>query len=276
MTPASAAIARVEERVRSYHATRALVALSGGVDSSVVLAVAARGLGRARVTAVTAVSPSYPAGELEAAALVATVVGVEHRVVETAEVAREAYARNDGLRCFHCKTELYATLGRMAPSGDRPGIALLAGANADDEGDYRPGLRAGELRGVRNPLLEEGIAKPMVRAMARHLALPVADKPTLACLSSRVAFGVRITPGLLARVDAAERLVRAMGFEQVRVRHHGLRATIEVPTPEVARLMAAPGLSALLEGLRALGWREVSVDPDGYRSGRMNATLVEF
>src|SRR5207245_1326632 len=147
--------------------------------------------------------------EAVAAARVAAMVGVEHRVVETAEVAREAYARNDGLRCFHCKTELYATLGRLAPTGGRPGVTLLAGANADDEGDYRPGLRAGELRGVRNPLLEEEIAKPMVRAMARHLALPVADKPALACLSSRVAFGMRITPALLARVDAAERRVRA-------------------------------------------------------------------
>ena len=276
MTQASAAIDRVEARVRSYRATRALVALSGGVDSSVVLAVAARALDRARVTAVTAVSPSYPAGELEAAALVATVVGVDHRVVKTAEVAREAYARNDGLRCFHCKTELYATLGRLAPSSDHPGMTLLAGANADDEGDYRPGLRAGELRGVRNPLLEERIAKPMVRAMARHLALPVADKPALACLSSRVAFGVRITPALLARVDAAERRVRALGFEQVRVRHYGQRATIEVLTPDVPRLLAEPRLSALLAELRALGWREVSVDPDGYRSGRMNATLAEF
>src|SRR5439155_2397336 len=215
---------RLEARVRSYGASEALVAVSGGVDSAVVLAVAARVIERSRVTAVTAISPSYPAGELQAAWDVASFVGVEHRTVETGEVDRPDYARNDALRCFHCKTELYTVMGRLASLHRGPGVAILAGANADDRTDFRPGLRAAEQFGVRNPLLEEAVGKREVRAVARHLGLLVADKPALACLSSRVAFGVPITPDLLSRIDRAEQAVRRLGFEQVRVRHLGDRA----------------------------------------------------
>lgn len=261
--------ALVEQRIRSYGGRRGVVAFSGGVDSSTVLALAARALGPTSVTAVTAVSPSYPAGELEQAAAAAARIGVEHRVIETGEVDREAYARNDGDRCFHCKTELYATIKRLAlTSEDR---IVLAGANADDTGDFRPGLRAGRERGVRNPLLEEGLSKQQVRAIARVLELPVADKPALACLSSRVAFGVRITPNLLGRIDRAEQAVRALGFEPVRVRHYGDRASIEVD--DVERLLAHPELPGLRAHFEAMGWRRVDVDPHGYRSGSMNATL---
>lgn len=275
MTIAPRSLARrVEDRIRGYARPTALVALSGGADSSVVLALAARALGSDAVTAVTAVSPSYPAGELEGAREVAAFVGTGFRVVRTGEVDREAYARNDGLRCFHCKTELYGVLRRLS-AGEAGGEAvLLSGANADDRLDVRPGLMAGVGMGVKNPLLEEGIGKEDVRGMARMLHLSVAEKPALACLSSRVAFGLRITSNLLGRIDRAEGAVRALGFATVRVRHLGEVASIEVPAADVARLMAHPQLPAIEQTLRDLGWSRVEIDPRGYRQGSMNATLI--
>lgn len=279
MGPA-AALSRLEARVRSYGAARALVAFSGGVDSSVVLAVAARTLGRDAVTAVTAVSPSYPSEELRGAEAAAASIGSSLRTVRTHEVEDPAYARNDALRCFHCKHELYTVLQRLAREAPAEPASLstivLAGANADDRADFRPGLRASEAFGVRNPLLEEGLGKATVRAVARLLRLATADKPAMACLSSRVAFGVPIAPDLLARIDAAERRVRAMGFAHVRVRHHGDRAVLEVEPASVARLRAHPERTRLIDDLRALGWNDVVIDPAGYRAGSMNATLVEL
>jgi uncharacterized protein len=267
------AIARLDRRVRSYGAARAVVAFSGGVDSALVLAVAARALGAEAVTAVTAVSASYPAGELEQARTVAAGLGVKHRTVHTGEVQREAYARNDGDRCFHCKMELYATLRRLTAEQRRPATVMMAGANADDARDFRPGLRAARQQGIRNPLLEEGLGKIAVRGAARVLGLGVADKPALACLSSRVAFGVRIDAGLLGRIDRAERAVRGLGFEAVRVRHFGRTASIEVEGGDVSRLLRHPSLDGLLGELKEMGWDEVTVHPDGYRMGRMNETL---
>ena len=272
---AEGAVARLEGAIRAYAAGRAAVAFSGGVDSSVVVAVAARALGPERVIAVTAVSPSYPAGELEAARELATSLGVAHRTVATHEVERDAYARNDSMRCFHCKTELYATLGKLVSSHAAGAAVVLAGANADDVNDFRPGLEAARQRGVRNPLLEEGVGKPLVRAIARWLGLAVADKPALACLSSRVAYGIAITPELLARIDRAEHAVRSLGFGVVRVRNLGETATIEVAREDVPRLVADVRLPELLDTLRSLGWREVSVDQEGYRTGALNRFLPD-
>jgi uncharacterized protein len=265
---------RLEAAVVAYEATSAVVALSGGVDSSVVTAVAASALGAGRVVAVTALSPSYPAGELDSAREVAAVLGVEHQTIATGEVEREAYARNDGLRCYHCKMELYTALSRIASQYGGPDAVVLGGANADDVGDLRPGLVAGRQRGVRNPLLERGVGKEQVRSLARELGLPVAEKPAMACLSSRVAFGVRISPDLLARIDRAEHAVRALGFGTVRVRHFGQRAAIEVDVQDLGRLQSHPDLASLLARVRAMGWAEVEVDPHGYRQGSMNATLT--
>jgi uncharacterized protein len=261
-------VEQLESRIAGYARSRAVVAFSGGVDSGVVTALAARTLGAANVVAITAISPSLPAGELDVARETAAALSVSHRVVKTREVDREAYARNDAMRCYHCKAELYGVLRRVAAEGG--GSVLLAGANADDRLDVRPGLLAAEQQGVRNPLLEEGVGKARVRAIATHLGLAVADKPALACLSSRVAFGVRITPPLLARIDRAEQAVRALGFEAVRVRHFGDRASVEVAPEEVGRLLEDPSLPGLIEALRALGWRQVEVERTGYRQGRMN------
>jgi uncharacterized protein len=266
----SAAIEDLQRRIRGYSG-RGLVAFSGGVDSSVVLALATGALGARAVEAVTAISPSYPAGELEVAARTAARLGVAHRTVRTFEVEREPYARNDALRCYHCKAELYAALGRIARGAGR-GTAVLAGANVDDLADVRPGLWAGERAGIRNPLLEGGIGKATVRAVARVLGLDVADKPALACLSSRVEPGLRITPELLERIDAAEQAVRALGFELVRVRHRGHLATIEVEHSRVDTLLGHPGLGDAVGAIGELGWAEVRVDPAGYRQG--NATPV--
>jgi pyridinium-3,5-biscarboxylic acid mononucleotide sulfurtransferase len=264
---------QVESRIKEYGAPRATVAFSGGVDSSVVLALAARALGRQSVTAVTAISPSYPAGELESAAEVARGVGVPFRTIQTEEVDREAYARNDGMRCFHCKTELYSMLARLAADADGSRV-VMAGANADDTEDFRPGLLAAEQFGVRNPLLEAGIGKKEVRDMARTLGLPTADKPALACLSSRVAFGIRISPVLLGRIDRAEQMIRSLGFDQVRVRHLGETASVEVPAKQVRRLHGHRDWPGVIGRLRGLGWRDVQIDPVGYRQGSLNATMT--
>jgi pyridinium-3,5-biscarboxylic acid mononucleotide sulfurtransferase len=261
----AAMIHDLEDRIRGYSG-RALVAFSGGVDSSVVLAIAARALGPDRVEAVTAISPSYPAGEMQVAAETASDLGVAHRSVWTHEVEREAYASNDELRCYHCKAELYGVLGRLVRTAI-PDTAVLAGANADDLDEFRPGIWAGERAGIRNPLLEASVGKQTVRSIARTLGLRVSDKPALACLSSRVELGIRISPGLLARIDEAEAIVRALGFEVVRVRHRGASATIEVPAAEVDRLLAHPERDAALRALAGLGWDDVAVDSNGYRPG---------
>jgi uncharacterized protein len=267
-------IERLESTISGYRAPRALVAFSGGVDSATTLALGARALGREAVTAVTAVSPSYATGELDAARDLAMLIGVEHRTIDTGEVEREAYARNDGMRCFHCKAELYTVLARLVSETAREGTVVMAGANADDKNEFRPGLLAADRFGARNPLLEVGVGKREVRAIARRLGLTVSEKPALACLSSRVAFGIRITPDLLARIDRAEAMVRSLGFETVRVRHRGDVATIEVEPADVRRLEAHSGLSSLLADLRDLGWREAKVDPAGYLAGSMNSTLL--
>jgi uncharacterized protein len=266
-------IQRVEDRIRGYARPAALVAFSGGVDSAVVLALAARTLGHHSVTAITAISPSYPAGELEQAEAVARVIGVQHRTVATDEVANDAYARNDALRCFHCKGELYRVLRRLAAEAVGPDVVILAGANADDATEFRPGLLAAERDGVRNPLLEERIGKPLVRSIARQLGLVVADKPALACLSSRVAYGIRVTPDLLARIDQAEAGLRDLGYRDVRARHLGDALAIQVPAPDIESLLAHPGLPALIGRLHDLGWLHVTIDPEGLRHGSMNAGL---
>lgn len=272
---ARAFVHRLEARIRGYAAPEAIVAFSGGVDSATVLALSARVLGSSAVTAVTAISPSYPEGELALARQVAHSLRVEHRSIATRELALDAYARNDPMRCFHCKTVLYATLQRLVAKlgPENPRAVILAGTNLDDATEFRPGRRAGYRFSVRNPLLEEGVGKDGVRMIARYLGLAVAEKAALACLSSRVAYGIRLTPALLTRIDRAEQEVRALGYPGVRVRHFGDRAVVEVQREDVARLTGDPRLGWLTDRLLELGWADVSIDPLGYRPGRMNDLL---
>jgi pyridinium-3,5-biscarboxylic acid mononucleotide sulfurtransferase len=245
----------------------AVVAFSGGTDSGLVAAVAVGALGD-RALAVTAVSPSLPPGELAEARAVAREIGIRHRSVRTHEVEKEAYLANGLDRCFHCKSELYGVLARVAEDEGLP--ALVSGTNIDDLGDYRPGLRAARDRAVRHPLVEAGMTKADVREAARALGLPTWDKPASACLSSRIAFGVRITVEELSRVGRAERALKELGFRQVRVRVHGDLARVEVELSDVPRLAEPAVRDLVVAALKGLGYRFVTLDLEGFRSGSMN------
>jgi len=244
-----------------------VVAYSGGIDSTVVAAVAARALG-GRAIAVTAVSPSLPPGEAGEARRLAARLGIRHRIVRTHEVERPDYLANGLDRCYHCKTELYDVLARVAEEGDYP--VVVSGANLDDLGDFRPGLTAAAEHGVRHPLVETGMTKSDVRDAARELAIPTWDKPASACLASRIPFGVTITVEELSRVGRAERAVKDLGFHQCRVRAHGDVARIEVDAADVARLAEPEVRERVIEALHALGYRYVTLDLEGFRSGSMN------
>jgi uncharacterized protein len=247
-----------------------IVAFSGGVDSALVAAVASRELGD-RALAVTAVSPSLPPGELEAARETAGAAGIRHRTVRTAEVDKEAYRANGTDRCYHCKTELYGVLGDLAR---RDGYAVVvSGANADDLGDFRPGLRAASEHEVRHPLVEAGLGKDDVRELSRELGLPTWDKPASACLSSRFAFGVRIGVEELSKVGRAERAIKELGFRQVRVRVHGDVARVEVEQDDIQRLVEQR--QAVTAALKNLGYRFVTIDLEGFRSGSMNPPAAD-
>ncbi len=248
----------------------AIVAFSGGVDSSLVAALAARALGE-RALAVTAVSPALATGELDGARGVAAAVGIAHRTITTDELARPEYRRNDRFRCYHCKTELYDRLQAVAAA---EGYAtVLSGANADDAGDWRPGLRAAAEHGVRHPLLEAGVGKQEVRALARELAVPSADKPASPCLASRLPYGTPVTPRALAQVDRAERAVRALGFGVLRVRHFGGLGRVELDAEELPRALARP--APVIAAVRGAGYRRAEISERPFRSGSLNGLAVQ-
>jgi uncharacterized protein len=248
-----------------------VVAYSGGADSTLVAAVAARTLGD-RAVAVTAASPSLPPGELSEARRVAHLIGVRHRTVRTYETEKPEYLANGPERCYQCRTELYDVLAMVAEeAGD---AVVVSGTNIDDLADHRPGLRAADERGVRHPLVETGFSKADVREAARTLNLPTWDKPASPCLSSRIAHGVRITVGDLARVGRAERLLKQLGFGQCRVRVHGEIVRIEVEPEDVPRLADPPVRSRVVKALKGLGYRYVTLDLEGFRSGSMNPEVA--
>ncbi|HET8526582.1 MAG TPA: ATP-dependent sacrificial sulfur transferase LarE [Actinomycetota bacterium] len=246
----------------------AVVAFSGGVDSSVVAAAAHRALGE-RAVAITAVSPSLAEGELDGARRVAEAIGIRHETIATRELDREGYRVNDRDRCFHCKTELYGRLVEVARS--RGSDAVYSGTNADDLGDWRPGLRAASDFGVRHPLLELGIGKASTRAIARALGLPSADKPAAPCLASRVPYGTVVDAGTLAQIDRAERGVRALGFEIVRVRHFGDEGRVEIGDDELIRALVEPARTAILRAVTNAGYATATIDERPFRSGSLNA-----
>lgn len=257
------------DRIRGYGS--AAVALSGGVDSVVVASAAWRALGD-RAVAVTGVSPSLAEGELEHARKLTRLIGIPHYEIPTDELLQPAYVRNQGDRCFHCKTELYS---RMRPLAQRLNIqTLVSGTNADDLGDYRPGLQAAEDLRVESPLADCGFGKHVVRALAQHWQLPVWDKPAAPCLSSRVAYGEEVTPERLQMIDRAEQFLRASGLGSVRVRYHrGALARIEVDPDQLHQLCQSEFRQALVVELRGLGFRFVTFDLEGFRSGNLNSLL---
>ena len=244
-----------------------LVAYSGGVDSTLLLKLAMDELGD-RAVAVLASSPAYPESEQDAARSLARSMGAHLVEVTTSEVELEAYARNNPDRCFHCREELFDTL---APVQLELGLAHLAyGATADDAGDHRPGHASAVRRGVRFPLLEAGLAKSEIRASARALGLPNWNKASFACLSSRIPHGTPVTVAALRQIEAAEDALKALGFGQVRVRHHGDVARIEVDEQEIPRLVAER--ESVASAVRAAGYKFVSADLEGYSTGHLNRT----
>ena len=244
------------------------VAFSGGIDSTVVVAAAFRALGT-RAIAVTADSPSVPRRELEDARRLASLIGIRHEIIRTQEFANPDYQRNDGSRCYHCKSELYdQILARLPALGVR---IVCSGANLDDLGDYRPGLTAAAERNIRHPLQEAKFTKTMVRELAREWQLPTWDKPASPCLSSRLAPGMSVTSERTARIEAAEEYLKQLGLRDCRVRlHEGELARIEVPLSEITRLADANVRAGLAETFRKLGFRFVTLDLEGFRSGSMN------
>ncbi|MGE3242710.1 MAG: ATP-dependent sacrificial sulfur transferase LarE [Pirellulales bacterium] len=248
-----------------------VVAYTGGVDSAVVAKAAQIALGNHAV-AVTGVSASLAEGELESAAALAREIGIRHLPLNTDELSSAAYTANAPNRCFHCKTELYTQLTSLA---DSLGVKHVAsGTNLDDLGDYRPGLAAAASYGVRQPLVDCGIAKADVRALAAAWQLPVAEKPASPCLSSRIAYGQSVTPERLRMIDRAEQSIRALGINVCRVRYReGDVASIEVPLEAIERLEQPRLLGALREEFLRLGFREVVIDPAGFRSGSLNESL---
>ena len=247
----------------------ALVAFSGGVDSSLALAVAARALPKGRVLAVTSNNETYLPSELDLARDFAESLGVEHLVVNTRELDDPNYASNPTNRCYFCKSTLYSDLARLAE--ERGYACVVDGANKDDEGDYRPGRKAAKELGVVSVLSEAKVTKAEVRALAKHLGLPSWDKPALACLSSRFPYGQEITPQKLAQVARAEEFLREQGFRQVRLRHHGEIARLEVGPEELERAFTMR--EEICAELLDAGFLYVTLDLAGYRPGSLNATL---
>ena len=260
-------LAELEAMVVPYGS--ALVAFSGGVDSSLALAVAARALPEGKVLAVTSNNETYLPSELDLARGFADSLGVEHLVVDTRELDNPDYAKNPTNRCYFCKSTLYSDLEALAK--ERGYACVIDGANKDDEGDYRPGRKAARELGVLSILSEAGVTKEEVRELAKHLGLPSWDKPALACLSSRFPYGQEITPEKLRQVTHAEEFLRAEGFRQVRVRHHGEIARLEVGPQELER--AFEMREEISAELKEAGFLYVTLDLAGYKSGSLNAAL---
>jgi uncharacterized protein len=260
--------AALENRLRD--AGRVIVAFSGGADSSYLAYAAHRALGEDAL-AVTAISPSYPAIHRKMADRVVEHVGIRHRYVNTAEMEREGYRANRSDRCYFCKTELFEVLGRLREEVGFDSVAY--GLNADDRHDFRPGHRAAEEHRVLAPLLDVGFSKVEIRVLSRAAGLPTADLPASACLASRLPYGMEVTSERLRQVEEGEERLRALGFRQLRLRHHAEIARVEIDPSELPRALDPAMAKAIVAAIKPLGFRFVSLDLEGYRSGALNEVL---
>jgi uncharacterized protein len=242
----------------------AVVAFSGGVDSSLVAAASVRVLGD-RALAVIAVSPALATGELDGARVVAAAVGIRHRAITTDELAREGYRRNGPDRCYHCKSELYDRLSALAAAEGY--AAMFSGANVDDLGDWRPGLRAAAEHDVRHPLVETGFRKSDVRRVAAELRIPSADKPAMPCLASRLPYGTTVDPDALAEIDRAETALRALGYRDLRVRHLGHLGRVELAERDLAMIRTDADREAVIRAVTSGGFVDAEIDDEPLRSG---------
>jgi uncharacterized protein len=249
---------------------KVVVAYSGGTDSTLLLKVAHDELGDSAI-AITAVSPSTSSDELESATTMVQEIGAQHLLVASDELDNPNYVANSPERCYHCK---HLSFGRLVELAREKGFTYVAdGSNIDDLGDHRPGMRASRELGVRSPLIEAGLGKADIRALSRHLGLPTWNKPSGACLASRIPYGTPITPQRLRQIDHAEQFLHSLGISQVRVRLHGDVARIEVETHSLPLLL--DNRSAIVRQLRGLGFSYVTADLEGYRTGSLNETLTD-
>jgi uncharacterized protein len=262
-----AKLAACREHLRTLE--RIVVAYSGGVDSTLLLALAVRTLGSDNVLAAVGISPSLPDRELQDGRTLAAQIGAQLVEIQTAELDDPNYAANPERRCFFCKSELFTLLRQAA---DQRGFDVVAsGANFDDTGDFRPGLEAGAKLGVVNPLMDAGLTKPEIRTISKAIGLTTWDKPAMACLASRIPYGQSVSSEKLNRIEQAEYVLKDLGFVQCRVRDHDTIARIEVPATDISK--AAELRETLTAKLKDLGYAYVTLDLQGFRSGSMNETI---
>jgi uncharacterized protein len=252
---------------------KVVIAYSGGVDSTLLLKVAVDTLGSDNVLACLGVSPSLGQSQKQTALEMAKVIGVNVKEVIVHELDDASYSQNKADRCFHCKSHLYGLLCEIAKQNDNQHV--LCGSNFDDMDDYRPGNRAAKVFGVKAPLMEAELTKPEIRELSKRLGLKTHEMPASPCLASRISYGLNITAEKLEQVDQAEDFIKSLGFSEFRVRHHGDIARIEVKEEQLGKIMTKPFRTAIINELKKLGFKYVSLDMQGFRSGSLNESLTE-